>query len=157
MCILKVYSKSRSFKEFAEDSPIPVFSVHDAGGVRRTSTGEKWDENRISFDVSDREWNDLAGQIQDAIVFLERHGEALHQLLTTQEVSKACLDFPFWSRLTGDVVNQNDYLPEELIARCGVLGLAIGMAAYRRDFFEDESHGNEAEQIAPPDSGLHSR
>ena len=136
MCILKVFSNTDSFKTYAARSPLPVYSVHDATDIRRARTGEPYGVFRISFDVSDRDWDDFPGQVQDAIAFLTQHASAIRALIASHNVSDAVLDFPIWSRLDGRIVNQNDSLPPQLISLCASAGLGIEMAQYARDAFE---------------------
>jgi hypothetical protein len=47
------------------------------------------------------------------------------------------LDFPIYSRLDGEIVNQNDYLPSKLISLAGELGLSIGISIYSKEAFDD--------------------
>ena len=144
MCVLKVYSKKKSFGAFAVNCSIPVYSVKEAGEVRRKSTGELYQEYRISFDVSGRDWDEFPGQVEDAIAFLDKHQKELVELLSTHPISEAYLDFPLWSRLYENIVNQNDHLPSRLVVACGGLGLGIEMALYSRDAFEDNESPTDA-------------
>lgn len=95
-----------------------------------------YEDYSISFDVSDKEWGDLKGQIQDTIIFLKEHFKELESLLSTHKISTACLDFPIYSRLDKTIVNQNDRLPKELIVLAGKLSLGIEMAIYARNVFD---------------------
>ena len=72
MFILKIYSDSHSFAAFAAITSIPIYSTWVKGDVRRRSTGETHTSNRISFDISGRDWDDFPGQVADAIAFLQR-------------------------------------------------------------------------------------
>lgn len=83
--------------------------------------------------MSDAEWDDLPRQIEDAMRFLDRHGDALRALCTSHEVTDATLDFPVYSRIDDHVINQNHPLPRGLVARCGALGLGIELAVYARN------------------------
>jgi hypothetical protein len=141
MCVLKIFSDTASFKAYAESVRLPVYSAYDADDVRRKRTGETYGVYRISFDVSDREWDDFPGQVQDAVAFLRAHATVVRQLIESHPVSGAYLDFPLWSRLDGNVVNQNDHLPRELIRLCAEAGIGIEMALYARDAFRDD-HGD---------------
>jgi hypothetical protein len=133
MCILKVSSETESFKRFAaESTSLPVLSVWDKGDIRHQATGRRYPGNRISFDVSKCDWDDLAGQICDAIAFLGQHGAELRRLLASHNVSLAFLDFPIWSRLD-EVANQSDYLPVDLLRLCGEIGIGITISTYLRE------------------------
>ena len=131
MCNLKIYSDTNSFKSFAKTTRIPVYSVHDKGENKNRQT-----DNRISFDISDKDWDDFEGQVQDCIGFLTKYFEDMQQLFKTHNVTTAYLDFPLYSRLYGDIVNQNDHLPKELIQLAGKLSLGIEMAFYSKNAFD---------------------
>jgi hypothetical protein len=133
MCNLKIYSDTNSFKSFAKTTKIPVYSVDDKGENKKRQT-----DYRISFDVSDKDWSDFEGQVQDCISFLAKHFEEIEQLFKTHKVTTAYLDFPIYSRLYGDIVNQNDNLPKELIVLAGKLSLGIEMAIYTKDAFGND-------------------
>ena len=144
MCVLKIYSKSKSFKGIAALTRLPVYSIHDKGEVRRKRTGELHDSNRVSLDVSDAEWDEFPVQTKDAIKFLKENREALTELLQSAGDIDAFLDFPLWSRLSDEIVNQNDQLPRELIALAGELGLGIGMSIYAADAFSSVSEASSS-------------
>ena len=136
MCVLKIYSDNNSFKSFATTTNIPVYSTYEKGDYRNETKKIIREDYRISFDVSDREWDDLKGQIEDTISFLEKHFEELSILLTTGNISDAYLDFPIYSQLDENIVNQNEHLPKELIVLAGKLSLGIEMGIYCKDAFD---------------------
>jgi len=137
MCVLKAFSNSRSFKGFAETTAMPVYSCLDKGEVLNPKTRSLTEENRISFDVSEKEWNDFPGQVADAIAFLTKWETDLNKLIADFEPEDVTLDFPLYSRLNDRIINQNDYLPKELIILAGRLGLCIGMSIYQEDRIAD--------------------
>lgn len=131
MCLLKVISNTESFKNFASNNPDIVFRVREKGEVRRQSTGELYSSFILSLKVSDKNWYDLSGQIDDTIYFLEKNFETLKTLLESHAVEDSYLDFPVESRLNDEIGNQNDYLPKELIKLAGKLELAIVISNYQ--------------------------
>ncbi|WP_392343863.1 hypothetical protein [Pseudoalteromonas prydzensis] len=134
MCILKIHSETISFKKFCETTKIPVFSVTDKGELRgKTRVSETF---VASFDVSDAEWDEFSQQIDDAINFLTVHFGELNQLITETPDADGYLDFPIYSRLNNDIVNQNDHFPKKLINLAGKLNFGIEMAIYSPDAFE---------------------
>jgi len=134
MCILKVYSNTNSFKAFSKETDLPVYSCWDKGEPitkKKLSTN-----NRISLDVSQKEWDDFKGQVSDAIMFLEKYSAQIKRLFATHLVIDAYLDFPLWSRLDENIVNQNDHIPRELVRIAGELNIGIEMAIYSQDAFD---------------------
>jgi hypothetical protein len=136
MCVLKVYSDDDSFKSFATTTKISVYSTYEKGDYKNEIKKIVREDYGISFDVSESEWDDLKGQIEDTILFLEKHFKELEILLSTHKISDAYLDFPIYSRLDENIVNQNDHLPKELIVLAGKLSLGIEMAIYSKDAFD---------------------
>lgn len=137
VCLLKIYSDTDSFSVIQATTRMPVYNCVESGASHRPGSNRRHKHYRISFDVSNRDWGDFKGQVQDAIEFLEHHFVELEQLMASHSVSDAYLDFPLYSRLDGDVVNQNDHLPRELIRLAGQLSLGIEMAHYSVDAFGD--------------------
>ena len=136
MCVLKIYSDTFSFKAFSEESDIPVYSVFDKGEFRDKKKTRVCKENVLSLDVSDKEWDDFSGQAGDAISFLSEYYEELQNLFCNSTDINACLDFPIYSRLNNEIINQNDYIPRELVSLAGKLNLEIGMSQYSKEAFE---------------------
>jgi hypothetical protein len=134
MCVLKIYSDTDSFKSFEKTTKIPRYSSYDKGESK--GRNQVRTDYKISFDVSEKEWDDFEGQVEDSIIFLTKHFDDLEQLFKTHTITTAYLDFPLYSRLYGDIVNQNDHLPKELIQLAGKLSLGIEMAIYSKDAFD---------------------
>ena len=84
----------------------------------------------LSLDVSDKNWDDLPGQIEDAIVFLERYSIELRRLFVTVPDAKGYLDFPINSRMGSEVASQCDHFPVRLIQLAGAVGLGIELTQY---------------------------
>ncbi|MEZ9200026.1 hypothetical protein [Shewanella sp. 10N.286.54.B9] len=136
MCFLKIHSKNHTFKKFCETTKVPVYSVFDKDEYRNKSKTRKSDSFVVSFDVSDAEWDDFPSQVNDAIKFLTANFSELDKLIGEIPDADGYLDFPLYSRLNEEVVNQNDHLPKELIRLAGKLGLGIEMAIYSQEAFE---------------------
>ena len=134
MCFLKAFSKTTSFKPFAQSSGMPVYSCFDKGEIRSKTKGTFYENYRISIGVSEREWDDFPGQVQDAIVFLKNWFSQIQSLSSNHQIDVLFLDFPIYSRISDDIVNANDHLPSELIRLAGALGLGIEMAYYNEQY-----------------------
>ncbi len=134
MCLLKVYSDNNSFRSFENSTKIPVYNSYDKG--ESNEKNQVRTDYKITFDVSEKEWDDFEGQVKDTIVFLTKYFDELEKLLKTHDITTAYLDFPLYSRLYGDIVNQNDHLPKELIQLAGKLSLGIEMSIYTKDAFD---------------------
>ena len=78
------------------------------------------------FLVSDAESDNFKAQIDDAIVFLEKHGTDI-QLLITAPGATGVLDFAIENR---GVWMQCDNFPARLVRAAGKLGLALELSCY---------------------------
>ena len=134
MCVLKIYSETDSFKAFSDNANIPVYSCFDKGEA--ITTNRLSNEFRISFDVSEKEWDDFDGQVSDTILFLEKYYAQIKELFVKHSITDAYLDFPLWSRLDENIINQNDHIPRELIKLAGELNIGIEMAIYAKTAFD---------------------
>ncbi len=145
-----MYSDYDSFKEFRGKTRIPVCSIYEKGDIRRRKTGEKYTDYKISFDASKKDWDDFKGQVKDVIEFLLKYQDDLKDLMKTHRVNHACLDFPLYSRLDDKIINQNDYLPSELISLAGSLNLSIGMSIYSKEIFDTDANQTPSPDSVPP-------
>jgi hypothetical protein len=136
MCFLKIHSDNHTFKNFCETTKVPVYSVFDKGEYRNKSKTRKSETFVVSFDVSDADWDDFTAQINDAIRFLTGNFTELDKLINSIPDAEGYLDFPLYSRLNDEVINQNDHLPKELISLAGKLDLGIEMAIYSQEALE---------------------
>ena len=93
MCVLHVHSKKTSFSAFLKKTRLPAYRKHEKGDVTAIGRRIPYDDYGFSCEVSNREWTDLAGQIEDAYVFLRKHRLALRSLMKTHRVSDFRLDF----------------------------------------------------------------
>jgi hypothetical protein len=134
MCFLKAFSQTTSFGDFAKYTTLPVYSIHDKGEPRSADSTHK--VNRISFDVSKKDWNDFQGQILDATEFLERYFEELKVFIEQHDIDEILLDFPIYSRLGENIANQNDRLPAKLLRLAGNLNIDIEISTYPVSLFE---------------------
>ena len=78
------------------------------------------------FHVSDAESDNFKAQIDDAIVFLEKHGVDIQRLTTAPDVT-GVLDFAVENR---DVWMQCERFPARLVRAAGSLGLALELSYY---------------------------
>ena len=130
--VLHVRSKTTSFQDFIKDTKLPVYMSHEKGQQRFKTMPDKppFDDYGISCNVSEKEWDDLDGQIEDAIDFLEKYKEQLEFLNENFSVYDIRLDFPYYCRIFNKFRVQCDYLPPELLCKAGKLGIGIELSLY---------------------------
>ncbi|UCG16139.1 MAG: hypothetical protein JSV19_12675 [Phycisphaerales bacterium] len=99
----------------------------------------------MQIDVSKREWDDLPGQIEDAIDFLHRFHDELQRLVSFAGVEDVGLDFPHDLRIgRPGVAVQCDYLPSSLLREAGNLGIGIEVSLYPAGGETDELGDHES-------------
>jgi hypothetical protein len=133
MCVLRVSSQTGSFKAFLASSRLPAYATFDKGEIAEKRSGRTYTHYGFKCGVSDREWDDLPGQVQDAIAFLREHEGALRFLLANHPVDDIRLDFPHTVRLSEEIAVQCDYFPPELIRLAGVLGIGLELTLFPPD------------------------
>jgi hypothetical protein len=73
----------------------------------------------------------LSQEIADATEFLGKYESDLRKLGSEPGVEEMSLDFGYHLRIDGEkIIFQKDFLPPELLKRCGSLGIGIYLSLY---------------------------
>ncbi len=136
MCVLRIVSKTKSFKPILEGMDIPTLSVFDLGEYRDKAKKRLCKNNQASLDVSKKEWDDLQGQVEDAIVFLTKYISELEEIFKHIDDVDAGLDFPINSILDEKWATQGINFPKELVSIAGKLNIDIGLTLYAKGLFD---------------------
>ena len=124
-CVFHVSGADFNPDEFLVGSSLRPYKVWHRGD-RRTRKGKLCEHSGFSLDVSEID-GQLCGQREDAIVFLRKHQSELSRLASFPGVDDRHLDFGYHHR---DAAVQCDYLPPELLALAGSLGIGIELSLY---------------------------
>ncbi len=132
MCIFHASSQSHSFQDFLKANPdFPVYQSYEKGddisNAEETSVQEDYG---FSCDVSDRKWDDVAGQVVDMISFLEVYTPLLQQLKKTHPTIDWRFDLPYECELTETHFMQVNFLPPRVLQLAGTLGIGIELSLY---------------------------
>jgi hypothetical protein len=152
MCVLRVSSNRRTLTDFLSGSRLPFYEAHDKKTPQKfgRDKGKPYGYAGFKSDVSRREWDDLPGQVSDAIRFLRRYKTDLKRLRDKFKVHDVKLDFPYYLRIGRNaVVVQCDYLPPTLISLAGDLGVGIEMTLYPPAMTSIELKRNAEPEAAP--------
>ena len=84
------------------------------------------ERNTAHFDVSKRDFDDLSGQVSDAVNFLQTHAAELKQMLSDPG-AEGTLDFAVESR---EGTFHFDTFPATLVREAGSLGIALTVSHY---------------------------
>ena len=136
MCVLRLSSKENSFKPILEKTKLSLFPVLDIGEYRDVKKSRVCEINQATLHISNKEWNDLEGQIEDVVCFIESNRTELQQLFKLIEDLNADLDFPIISKHDGNIISQGINFPSKLTSLVGNLNIGIGMTYYENDFFD---------------------
>jgi len=115
-----------SFLEKSSFTPCAVYHK-DEPRFRSKPKGKVNDKSGLNVSVSEADFADLQGQIEDAISFLKQNKSELKRLRQFLGVEGVCLDFGIKKR---DVIAQYDYFPPELLYLAGGLGIGIELSQY---------------------------
>jgi len=136
MCILRLSSKTTSFKSILQDTNLPLISIYDAGEYRDLKKTRLCKSNQATLEISDKDWNDVESQIEDAISFFEQNKTEIQKLFELIKDLSAGLDFPINSKLDGNIVTHGIVYPSQLTKLAGYLNIDIGMTLYEYGMFE---------------------
>jgi hypothetical protein len=133
MCVLRVTSNRKTLTDFLSASRIPFYEAHDKNTLQRLgrNKGKPFGYAGFQSDVSAREWDDLPGQVSDAVRFLRSYKADLKLLRQRFKVRDLRLDFPYYLCVCrNNIAVQCDLLPPVLIALAGELEIGIEMTVY---------------------------
>jgi hypothetical protein len=130
MCVLHVTSETGSFSGFLRTTSLPVYRSHEKGDISSHGKRLAAEDYGFSCKVSEKEWTDLSGQIEDAHKFLSSHLDELRALAKSQPVTDIRFDFPYECRLDSQFFTQCDFLPAKFLRLSGELGIGIELSHY---------------------------
>ncbi len=110
------------FDGFARTTGVPVLDVVEAS--------DRNPFHRVIFDLPESDWSDFSLQAEESMKFLLRWETELKDFVQEMQVNSFQLNFVLVSRLGGGVWVQNDWLPPDLVAMCGRLGIGIGLSTH---------------------------
>ena len=123
-CVLHVTGEDFAVDAFLAESSLRPYRVHHRGETRRRAG--VFPDSGLSLDISDVD-GQLSEEVADAIRFLTEHEPELRRLQSFPGATDLRLDFGSYFR---EVAAQFDYLPPELLARAGSLGIGIELSLY---------------------------
>ena len=129
-CVLRANGSDFLVDRFLEHSDLIPCVVYRKGEPRSPASkpkGKIHETSGLNIDVSEADFDNLEGQIQDAISFLKQHKKELERLRKFPGVEGLALDFGIAKR---DVIAQYDYFPPELLYLAGSLGIGIELSQY---------------------------
>lgn len=114
---------------FLADSPFRPDGVYRKGDPLAPMGAKGRVRSASGFDlrVGAASFDDLPGQIREAVAFLDEYEDELRRLSAFPGVEGVGLDFGLRRR---DVVAQTDVLPSELLWRAGALDIDITVTHY---------------------------
>jgi hypothetical protein len=125
-CVLRAVGHDFDVDSFLNASTLEAIVVFHRGEQSFPSTRIE-EQSGINVSVSEREFSDLAGQVEDAVRFLKQNARELTRLRDFQGVEWIALDFPVRDR---DVAVQRDTFPPELMSLLGSLRISLAISRY---------------------------
>jgi hypothetical protein len=134
MCMLRVVGCDFDVDQFLSDSSIQPTKVYHKGEPRLPATqpkGPTHPDSGFNAEVSGKEWDDLAGQIQDALTFVADHHAELDRLRSFHGVDGIQIDFPIYLRIgRNDVAVQGESFPAALAFAAGSHGIDLAFSIW---------------------------
>ena len=127
-CTLRAGGKDFDATAFAATTSLPVCSVYQRGQPTTLGGGsQQHTTSGINIDVSEADFDDLTGQIRDALAFLHKHAEELGRLSNQVGIEGVSLDFGLSQR---DVPAQFCYFPPDLLLATGQHQIGLEVSLY---------------------------
>jgi hypothetical protein len=82
----------------------------------------------VNLEVSDADFDDIGGQIRDAVAFLKQFGSTVEQLAHTSGIDRVVLDFG--TAMPADRAWHSVVLPRELIHHAGRAAVDVEISSY---------------------------
>lgn len=131
-CLLRVAGRTLDVDAYlarpARLSPIAVFRRGEPRFRLTQPKGQRHQRSGLNVVVSEKEFDDFAGQVKDALRFLAAKAASIRALVRREGVETASLDFGIERR--PDALVQVDTFPAELALRAGRLGLSLQVSHY---------------------------
>lgn len=134
-CVLHVTGEAFDVDAFLANSSLEPYRIHHRGETGLRS--RHLEHSGFCVDVSSVN-GDLKAQVVEAISFLTTHEAELLRARRFPGVTDARLDFGYYFR---EVPAQYEFLPPDLLARAGNLGVGIELSLYVRSE-SDENPGS---------------
>ena len=127
-CVLRAYGKIFEVDKFLQNSKLKPIAIWRKGEAKWKNKPErKCKDSGFSCDVSRKDFNNLKGQISDAVKFLKSNQSQLKKLVALSGVENVGLDFGIERR---DAYVQFDCFPSELLLLAGKLGIDVALTQY---------------------------
>jgi hypothetical protein len=128
-CVLRASGATFDIDEFLRNSSFDVLTAFHRGEVQfpTSSVTRKSEYSGMSVSVSTREFSDLRGQIEEAVVFLTENDHELKRLRDFPGLERMDMDFSIEDR---DVVYQRDAFPHQLLSLLGPLKIGLVISRY---------------------------
>ncbi|UII24261.1 hypothetical protein [Fulvivirga ligni] len=132
MCVLHVTCGKTLIKPFLDATEMPIYQFHERGDTIKIglNKNELYEDSGFSCEISDRNWNDFEGQIDDLKQFLHNYHSDLVLLKTHYEIKTWIVDLPYFLRLNGEFFSQSDYLDPEIMKLLSALDIGLELSLY---------------------------
>jgi hypothetical protein len=130
MTVIKFYSNTHSFADFVANTKLKDVKAYEKGTIWLKRSKRRHDCYRLNIGFSERDWDNVDGQIKDAIKFLKWNKTEIKKVFKGRKISDAYLDFPSYATFSKSVVIHQQCFNPELLKICGSLNLSINLCLY---------------------------
>jgi hypothetical protein len=137
--VLRVRGDDFDVDDLLRKISLSVCHVERKGQPRFSPRSRIADCTGFNASTSEASERDLPKQVEDTIKYLRLNESDLKNVMSFPGVTDAEIDFAVECRLNStDIFAQNDYLPPELLALAGNLGIGINLTLYPASTSEGE-------------------
>lgn len=131
-CNLYICGKDLDVHRFANATSLQPDKIRLTGEPRRphSPNGEKFPYNLAMYHISKADFEEHKQQIQDALAFFRRHGQALADNLPHESPEFVYLDFGMDNQVEQTKITKTFIFPAELMLWMGILQCDLWVALY---------------------------
>ena len=126
-CVLRIWGVDLDPDRLVRATGLVAYRIDRKGEAGLTKSCGPRTKSAVHADVSSAEFEDLPGQIADAIAFLRANHSKIQAAVAFPGVDAAALDFAVRHL---DVAIDSKYLGPEILSLAGGLGLGIELSIY---------------------------
>lgn len=127
MCVLRVTGENFAIEDFLKNSSLKPIIVFKKGEHYFKKTFSQSAGFNVS--VSDKEFDDVEGQIKDAIVFLQREAIETKRLAQFPDIEEIELDFAI-STPSEEIMVWSRKFPKELLSLLSASNIDLAFTVY---------------------------
>ncbi len=113
-----------------KETSLPIYQSYKVGEKHKYRKNKIFNVNMVSCDVSNKDWDNFKGHIDDIEMFLTKYKKDIKYLLNKYDKIELTIDLPYECILSDSIVNQNNFIPANVLLALGELRIDLNLSLY---------------------------